>query len=207
MNKISKGLLQNISKQSKELIENLDPIKNMNSLALDKINPKDIPDILRFHKNFQISKYRFSLFLNRDIQHEIKKTNNIISNKLNNEILYRQFNYNEVNNNLFLHKQVNDLYVIVHFTSIKPSMNRKMIDEQKNYIMKEMRKGMDIENTIYKIMGGGNNVEIDQEQDEDELEWTDKKYVDKKEVKFTIDLINKRSQLLQFHCSNVMDEV
>jgi hypothetical protein len=148
-------LFKKIAQNSKSLINSFDPIAAIKSNKSDNIN---------LHKIQTTRRYTLGLFLERDIQLEIKKSEKLTSSLINNEIVVSGYQYNENKDELYLHKKVGPYYVIIQFGKVKPLKNEKMFDMMRNDLIEDFRKKIfRNSHSLYRIMGTENNPEYKKE--------------------------------------------
>jgi hypothetical protein len=133
---------------------------NQNIQKLNSGNMNDekfIQDIIINIRLHEVSKYKLGLFLYNKLQNEIEDSQNMISNKINTQIMANGYSYNENKGNLFLHKKVNlnkeNYFLIIHFKYLKPSFDKKKFDIARNELMKAFEKKFMGYNMIQKISG------------------------------------------------------
>jgi hypothetical protein len=190
-----------ISKKSKNLVESIDPISNIKNLSINK----NIEEIMNIRLS-ELSKYKLSQFLNRELQQEILVGGDLISSKINNQIVAAGFNFSEdKTNNLFLHKRIQDYFVVIHFRYLKPNKDqRKIIKYRNEQIEEQYRKFGNSAGMMQKLTGSDFNPDYKSAEQEDLLgmgiETEQEMYQDLTPFYFNINLVNKRSETLQYVC-------
>lgn len=150
---------QNLLSHADEMINSYNPRHKIESQVKELPNPnKD--DIMEIRRT-ELSKYKTNLFLYRELQHEINSINdsNLISAKINKDILKSKWNYSEdESSNLFLHKKINDYFVLVHFKYVRPVLDKKKAVIERNKLVEYSAKEMTINTGIFsKLTGMENN--------------------------------------------------
>jgi hypothetical protein len=192
---------KDISKVGNKLAESIDPIKNIKKLTSNK-NPEDIMPI----RLSELSKYKLSLFLNRELQQEILVGGDLTSSKINNQIVAAGFTFSEdKTNNLFLHKRIEDYFVLIHFRYLKPNKDKKRIINYKNEAIEDQYKKFGVQTGIFhKLTGAEHNPDFLTSEKEDlykqGAEYEEERYKDLTPFYFNINLINKKSETLQYVC-------
>jgi hypothetical protein len=165
----------------------------------------DIDEIMQIRFS-ELSKYKLSQFLNREIQQEILVGGDLISSKINNQIVASGFNFSEdKTNNLFLHKRVSDYFILVHFKYLKPNKDKRKIIKYRNEQIEEQYRNFG-NNTgmMHKLTGADFNPDFKLDEHEDKLEMgietEQEMYQDLTPFYFNINLVNKRSETLQYVC-------
>ena len=99
-NQIKNILFLDVMKKSEDIINKMDPLKNINQFISKNrgVIMKNQTELLDY-RIYQLTKYKLSLFLNREIQQEIYLRGNMVSNKLNNEIVSERFSFYEDSTN------------------------------------------------------------------------------------------------------------
>lgn len=190
-----------ISKKSKILAESIDPISNIKYLSKNK----DIDEIMQIRFS-ELSKYKLSQFLNREIQQEILVGGDLISSKINNQIVASGFSFSEdKTNNLFLHKRFSDYFILVHFKYLKPNKDqRKIIKYRNEQIEDQYRNFGNSIGIMHKLTGADFDPDYKLAEHEDKLgmgiETEQEMYQDLTPFYFNINLVNKRSETLQYVC-------
>jgi hypothetical protein len=159
----TKGILSKYSKKANSIIDNikiLDRINNFPPIYLKNINSENLTIKKIEHKQHELKKYKVSLFLNRELQKEIEECNSIISTQLNNEILLRNYTYNEDKHNLILHKKSNEFYIIIHFHKLKPLFDQKRKDKEENDAIEKETKDHFDSDVFNKLAGIDNNLDL-----------------------------------------------
>lgn len=191
---------KSISKASEQLVESIDPIKEIRGMVNQY--PQDAMK-MRF---LGLTKYKTSLFLDRELQQELLFEGGLASSKINNQILNDNFIYNEdKSNNLFLHKKIQNYYVVVHFRYLKPNKDRKKILDFKSNLIKDQYNKFGITTgMLHRLTGAEDNPDYLKAKNEDLIEMgakDDEEYPkDMIPFYFNINLINKSSECLQFRC-------
>lgn len=213
INKVSKNNLTPVkmSKNSADLINKIKPLENINKFI--KNNPNVSIEELNTERIFQLTQYKLSLFLNREIQQEILYGGEFISNKINNEILANKFSFHEDNtSNLYLHKKVNDYFILIHFKYLKPNKDRKRIIEYDNNMIEDFEKNFGNEMGIFtKLTGEDSNPEMLEAKKEDlasqGMQLVEEYYHDLTPFYFNINILNKKSETLQYICHSEENKV
>lgn len=193
-------------KKSEDLINKMDPIKSINKfISSNRSILKNKNELLNY-RIYQLSKYKLSLFLSREIQQEIVFRGNFISNKLNNEIVSQKFSfYEDKTNNMFLHKRVDDYFIMIHFRYMKPNVDKKYITKLNNKGIENYYEKFGDDMGIFKKLSGASDNPDFLEGEKQHLHSEGVKHVedyypDYTPFNFNINILNSNSELLQFNC-------
>lgn len=209
--KSNNKIFQLYSDKGNNIIKSYNPLKSIEAYK-EKLIKEQIPN-KNFHLNFfkfqEMKKYRTLMFLNRELQFEITKSKNfIISHQLNSEMLAEQYTYNEDNKYLYLHKQNKDFYIIIQFSKLKPLINEKKKDMIKNQAAQEWQQWFIKNDILEKLSGLENNAEyLATREIESGKVFIEDEYKDEREIKFTINLLNKKSECIKIYCKNKEQDV
>jgi hypothetical protein len=216
-NKNKNIFFTDIINKSQELVNKLDPIKNINnyistSISKNKNFLTNQTELLNY-RVYQLTKYKLSLFLNREIQQEIFLRGNLISNKLNNEIVSENFSFHEdKTNDMFLHKRVDDFFIIIHFRYMKPNVDKKYITQMKNESTENYYKKFGDDMGIFRNLTGADHNSDFLEANRENLhsqgvQHVEEYYPDYTPFNFNINILNSDSEMLQYVCYSQENEV
>jgi hypothetical protein len=204
LNKLNLNL-RSISDVANKIVDGLNPREKI--MQEIKKNPSEEALDIRI---FELNRYRLSLFLNREIQQEIIAGGDLNNSRLNNDILAHKFAYSEDKNNLFLHKRVEDYYILIHFSYMKPLKDQSKIDEMDNQVIKHQLTNFGkYDGFAGKLAGFEHDPDLKHLEKEDMIEDGYKESVERffnpfesKDLpfNFNINLINKKSECLQYVC-------
>lgn len=202
-----KALLEN----SNTLADSIKPLENIKKYI--EANPNLSPvDIVQW-RMFELNKYKLSLFLNREIQQEILYRGEFVSNQINNDIVSQKFTYTEEqNNNLYLHKRVDNYFVLIHFKYLKPNKDRKRIVKNNNEMILECEKAFgDHMGVFRKLTGADDNpdyLEADKQTlNEQGFQYVEDYYQDFTPFYFNINVLNSQSETLQYRCFSQENQI
>ena len=155
-------------------------------------------------------RYKLLKFLYNELVNEIDYHPSLISNELNTKILSDKFLYNEKNSRLFLHKKVDDYYILINFSYLLPRKDKKLLDTLYNDEMINYRNNIQKKSMFLKAIGAEDNPELKEAsnkfifknilEDEDEIIHIEDEYPDLREINFHINIINKKSEVMQYKC-------
>jgi hypothetical protein len=171
------------------------------------------PTEINKYRIFELNKYRLSLYLNREIQQEILYGGEFVNNKINNEILANKFNFNEdKTNNLYLSKKIKDYFILIHFKLMKPNIDRKRNTEYNNELIEEHGKNIGNEMGIFKFLTSADTdpgyIEAKKEHLQSEgLLFVEEYFNDFTPFHFNINILNKKSETLQYVCYSEENKV
>lgn len=111
-------------------------------------------------RDFELRRYRLLKFLDNELQFEVDSHSNLISNEINNKILSDNFQYNESNCRLYLHKKVDDYYILINFSYLVPRLDKKLMDELLNTQLKTYRDKIQNKPMFFKAIGLEDDADI-----------------------------------------------
>lgn len=207
-------LFLDVMKKSEDIINKMDPLKNINQFISKNrgVIMKNQTELLDY-RIYQLTKYKLSLFLNREIQQEIYLRGNLVSNKLNNEIVSERFSfYEDSTNNMFLHKKIDDYFVMIHFRYLKPNVDKKYIQKLRNEELVEYYKKFGDDMGVFRKLTGADDNPDFQEAEKEELhskgvEEIEDYYPDYTPFHFNINILNANSEMMQFVCYSEENQV
>jgi hypothetical protein len=154
-------ILKPITENAALLIGMRDPLKDIENAIK---NLKDSEKISQT-RYFYLKRHRLSLFLSRELKNETKDKEEIISTKLNNEILRNQYTYNEEGTNCYLHKKTQNYYSIIHFRKVNPAYDIKKAMQERNLFVDNYIKKLTPEPPSFlKVLGAKESGEYMEER-------------------------------------------
>jgi len=94
------------------------------------------------------------------LKSEIDYHPNLISNEINNKILADNFQYNEKDCKLFLHKKTEQYYVLINFSYLFPQKDNKFIYQQINEDMQHYKDKIEHKGLFQKALGMYDNADL-----------------------------------------------
>ena len=154
--------------------------------------------------NLNIARFKLEVHLQSDINTEFENKN-ILSNKLNNEILLSKFNISEDKKAIYFHKKSNDnnYFILIKSPPIQLEADQEMVAKIKNEDAKQYYQKVIVEKGMEKILGNETNKEY--QKNENEPYYYPE--IKTKETDFIINIINKRSEVLVYNCRLIDNEV
>ncbi len=108
----------------------------------------------------ETARYRLIRFLDNELKSEIECHPNLVSNEINNKILADNFQYNEKDCKLFLHKKTEEYYVLINFSYLFPQKDKKFLYQTLNEDMKDYNQNIQHKGMFQKALGMYDNSDI-----------------------------------------------